>query len=49
MIAGRLSPKDEQAVSRGLDLNAAGVIADRDGGIDTARLPQMPKPLPAGS
>jgi hypothetical protein len=46
LIAGHLSPGDQQSVFNWLTLNAPTIIAYSDGNIDTAGLIQMLKPLP---
>jgi hypothetical protein len=45
MIAGRLSPEDELAVSDWIKLNETAIIAYWDGDSDTAQLIQSLKPL----
>jgi hypothetical protein len=45
VIAGRLSPEDEQAVSNWVELNASAIVAYWDGDIDTVQLAQSLKPL----
>jgi hypothetical protein len=45
VIAGHLSPDDEQAVFRWLSLNAAALVSYWDGLIDTVQLGQRLKPL----
>jgi hypothetical protein len=47
VIAGRLSPEDELAVSNWVELNASAIIAYWDGDIDTVQLAQVLKPLTA--
>jgi hypothetical protein len=48
VIAGQLSPDDERVVSEWIVLNAAAIVAYRDGDIDTLELVQTLKPLRAG-
>ena len=45
VIAGRLAPEDEQAVSNWVELNASAIVAYWDGDIDTVQLAQSLKPL----
>jgi len=45
VIAGRLSPDDEKAVSQWISLNTAALVAYRDGEIDTAQLVKVLKVL----
>jgi hypothetical protein len=47
VIAGRLSPEDDRAVSAWITLNAAAIVAYWDGDIDTVQLSQALKPLPS--
>ena len=47
VIAGQLSPAGAQAVFRWISLNTDALVAYWEGQIDTARLCQMLKPLPA--
>jgi hypothetical protein len=49
VIAGQLSPDDEQAVFQWISLNAAALIAYWEGQIDTVQLGQILKPVPAQS
>ncbi|HXO92033.1 MAG TPA: hypothetical protein VN849_14705 [Stellaceae bacterium] len=46
LIAGRLSPDDEQAVFQWLSLNAPALVAYWEGQIDTVQLGQMLQPIP---
>jgi hypothetical protein len=46
LIAGRLSPDDEQAVFRWISLNALALVAYWEGHIDTVQLGQMLRPIP---
>jgi hypothetical protein len=46
VVAGRLSPDDEKAVSQWIGLNVAVLVAYWDGEIDAARLVKDLKPLP---
>jgi hypothetical protein len=48
VIAGRISPDDQQAVFQWVSLNSAALIAYWEGQIDTIQLGQRLKPLPAG-
>lgn len=48
LIAGRLSTDDERAVIQWASLNSDVLVAYWDGQIDTIRLGQLLKPLPAG-
>jgi hypothetical protein len=48
VIAGRLSPDDERAVSRWVSLNTDPLVAYWEGQIDTIQLGQRLKPLPSG-
>jgi hypothetical protein len=47
IVAGRLSPDDEQAVFQWVSLNAAALVAYWEGQIDTIQLGQLLQPLPA--
>jgi hypothetical protein len=47
MIAGRLSPADQQAMFAWVSLNSAALVEYWDGQIDTIQLGQLLKPLPA--
>jgi hypothetical protein len=49
VIAGQLSPDDEQAVFQWISLNASALIAYWKGQIDTVQLGQILKPVPAQS
>jgi hypothetical protein len=49
VIAGQLSPDDEQAVFQWISLNAAALIAYWEGQIDTVQLGQILKPVPVQS
>jgi hypothetical protein len=49
VIAGQLSPDDEQAVFQWISLNAAALIAYWEGQIDAVQLGQILKPVPAQS
>ena len=46
VVAGRLAPDDERAVSAWITLNAAAIVGYWDGDIDTVQLSQALKPLP---
>ena len=46
IIAGSLSPDDEKAVSQWISLNAAALLAYREGEIDTIQLGKALKVLP---
>jgi hypothetical protein len=46
LIAGRLSPDDEQAVFQWISLNALALVAYWEGHIDTVQLGQMLRPIP---
>ena len=48
IIAGQLSPDDEQAVFQWISLNTGALIACWEGQIDTVQLGQMLKPTSAG-
>src|SRR5712692_4747003 len=49
IIAGQLSPDDQQAVFQWISLNTAALIAYWEGQIDTIQLGQMLKPIPTQS
>ena len=46
VLAGQLSPADEQAVFQWVSLNAGALVAYWEGRIDTARMIHALKPLP---
>jgi len=46
LIAGRLAPADEQAVSAWISLNEAPIVDYCDGRIDTIQMGQQLRPLP---
>jgi hypothetical protein len=48
VVAGRLSPDDQQAVFQWVQLNSPALVAYWEGQIDTIQLGQMLKPLIAG-
>src|ERR1700676_4956838 len=47
VVVGRLSTEDERAVFNWITMNAAAIVAYREGAIDTVQLAQMLKSLPA--
>jgi hypothetical protein len=49
LIAGWLSPDDEQAVFQWISLNAPALVAYWEGQIDTVQLGQMLQPIPRRS
>ena len=49
IIAGQLSPDDQQAVFQWVSLNAAALITYWEGQVDTIQLGQMLKPIPTQS